>query len=120
MDANEPNQFKPFPKAKRVVKQVAKLVLLLLVLYPMILLLGLIPVNNNFTPVANGVEIYLISNAVHADIIVPKANDVFDWNKKFQPADFAGDISSKTHIAFGWGDRGFFLETETWDDLKLR
>ena len=30
-----------------------------------------------------------------------------------------GDVRGLSHIALGWGDRGFFLETETWDDFKI-
>ena len=89
------------------------------VCYLAILLVGLIPVNNSFVPAEDGVEIFLTSNAVHADVIVPLTTEVVDWSKEFQQTKFSGDVSAETHVAFGWGDRGFFLETETWDDLKL-
>lgn len=87
--------------------------------YVVVLVIGLIPVNNSFVPADDGIEVFLTSNAVHADIIVPKTTEVVDWAAKFQGAEFSRDISDATHVAFGWGDRGFFLETQTWDDLKL-
>ncbi len=81
--------------------------------------MGLIPVNNDFHPVEVGVKIYLVSNAVHADIIVPKSTEAKDWTKSFSAVAFGNSIAEETHVAFGWGDRGSFLETETRDDLKL-
>lgn len=103
----------------RWAKRGLKWTLLLCLGYFVILLVGLIPVNNDFTPRENGIKIYVISNAVHADIVVPKTNDVIDWSESFSDNQFVGDTSQETHVAFGWGDRGFFLETETWDDFRL-
>lgn len=100
-------------------KRLFKLTLLLLLAYAAVLLVGLIPVNNDFIPAENGIKLHIVSNAVHADIIVPKTNDVVDWTESFHEFNFSGDISTESHVAFGWGDRGFFLETETWDDFKL-
>lgn len=87
--------------------------------YLAILLVGLIPVNNDFEPAVDGITLYIVSNAVHADIIVPKRIGTRDWTEKFEPGTFESDISNETHVAFGWGDRGFFLKTETWDDFEL-
>ena len=87
--------------------------------YLAILLVGLIPVNNDFVPTEGGVKLYLVSNAVHTDVIVPKSNQVINWEEEFANCQFAGDISGQTHVAFGWGDQGFFLETKTWDDFKV-
>jgi len=89
------------------------------VAFASVLLVGLIPVNNDFKPEKNGVTLYIVSNAVHADIIVPKTTGVVDWTAKFPPTMFSGDVAAETHVAFGWGDKGFFLETETWNDFKL-
>lgn len=80
---------------------------------------GLIPVNNDFRAANNGIQIYIVSNAVHADIIVPKTSAVIDWSERFGSSEFSEDINNKSHVSFGWGDREFFLETETWDDFKL-
>ena len=101
------------------VRRILKLMLYGFLFYVAILLVGLIPVNNSFDPPADGIQIYLVSNAVHADIIVPKTTDAMDWSEKFHGSWFVEDISNASHVAFGWGDRGFFLETETWDDFKL-
>ena len=100
-------------------KRVAKWTLYAVGLYALILLVGLIPVNNGFRPPDEGITLYIVSSAVHADIIVPISTDVVDWEQEFANVRFGGDVSDETHVAFGWGDRGFFLETPTWDDLKF-
>lgn len=82
-------------------------------------LVGLIPVNNDFQNDPDGIEIVVISNAVHSDIILPIDAAGIDWREKF-PADcFQADTSYATHVAIGWGDKGFFIETPNWSDLKI-
>ena len=84
-----------------------------------ILVIGLIPVNNDFEPTKDGIELFLVSNPVHADIIVPMTTNEVDWSERFGGTEFMGDVTDKSHVAFGWGDRGFFLKTKAWDDLKV-
>jgi len=86
--------------------------------YFAIVLLGLIPVNNDFQPAEDGVEIFIFSGPVHSDIIVPVSNEVMDWRKHFDASDFKASVDRYTHLAIGWGDRGFFLKTPTWSDLR--
>ena len=88
------------------------------------LLLGLIPVNRDFRPPAQGgVTIYLRTNGVHADLVLPAAAP-FDWRAQF-PLDSVVDRRRVTvpealnWIAFGWGDRGFYVHTPTWSDLRF-
>jgi uncharacterized protein (TIGR02117 family) len=87
--------------------------------YGAVLLIGLFPMNNQFEPTENGIEIRIISTAVHADVIVPLVSDEFDWLELFPHRLFLADTSFATHLAIGWGDRGFFLETPTWADLTF-
>ena len=84
-----------------------------------ILLIGLIPVNNNFRPTEDGIKIFLVSNAVHADIILPISTTEINLLDRFSETTFMGDVSNFSHVAVGWGDKGFFLKTKTWDDLKV-
>ena len=65
------------------------------------------------------VTIYIKSNGVHTDIVVPVKNDVHDWSKEIQFKDTIGKDSSAPFLGFGWGDKGFYLETPTWADLKF-
>jgi len=106
-------------KLRWLVKRLLLLVLALIGGYLLIVLVGLIPVNNDFDPSQGKIDIRVISSAVHADFLLPISNQVIDWRTVF-PADcFRGDTSKVTHLAIGWGDRGFFLETPTWADIKV-
>jgi uncharacterized protein (TIGR02117 family) len=95
-----------------------KILLLLLALYFLVVLAGLIPVNNDFEPTADGVEIMVTSTAIHADLVLPIRNETVDWREHLLPSDFAGDVSGATHAAFGWGNKEFYVDTPTWGDLK--
>lgn len=93
--------------------------LYLAIAYVVFILIGLIPVNNDFQPTSDGVPVLVISNLVHTDLILPVSNDIIDWRELF-PADyFPTNIHSFSHISFGWGDEGFFIQTPEWSDLKL-
>jgi uncharacterized protein (TIGR02117 family) len=92
--------------------------LLLLALYFLIALAGLIPVNNDFEPTADGVEIMVTSTAIHADLVLPIRNETVDWSQHLPPSDFAGNVRGATHAAFGWGNKEFYIDTPTWADVK--
>ena len=115
MQATEPIRNQVMGWCKRVVKWL----LYSCLAYIAILLIGLIPVNNDFVAPDDGITLYMVSNAVHADIILPKHSSVVDWTDRFGKASFQGDTSSESHVAIGWGDRGFYLKTPTWNDLRL-
>jgi uncharacterized protein (TIGR02117 family) len=103
----------------RVCRKVARAIFLLVAIYAIIVLIGLIPVNNDFRPAANGTQVFLISNPVHADIVVPIRTDIIDWGEHFPPECFTADTNAATHVAIGWGDKGFFIHTPTWADLRV-
>jgi len=65
------------------------------------------------------VEIYLLTNGVHTDIVVPVKNQQYDWSKMVP---FENTLSKSTdfrYLSVGWGDKGFYLDTPTWADLKF-
>lgn len=60
------------------------------------------------------VIIYLSTNGVHTDFVLPLVDDVMDWRTKIEVP------SSRTQwLAFGWGDKGFYIHTPSWSDLSL-
>jgi len=78
-----------------------------------------IAVNDETTQSVDMHEISILSNGVHTDIVFPVRRDSFDWRSIF-PLDHVEDVDSTfAFVAFGWGDKGFFLETPTWGDLKF-
>ncbi len=63
-------------------------------------------------------EIFIASNGVHTDLIFPVKTSQIVWDTVFQPTTFKSVDSSYHYIALGWGDKGFYIETPTWSDLK--
>ena len=96
-----------------------KCLLLVTILYGLFLLAGLIPVNNDFVEDPGGVEIFVISNEVHAEIIVPVKQPEHNWKSFFDHCDYQDKFGDSQYVGFGWGDRDFFVNTPTWGDLKF-
>jgi uncharacterized protein (TIGR02117 family) len=107
-------------KLLRALRLVAVALLAFLLLYGLaVALLPRFAVNSAYAPPASGLTIYVESNGVHTDFVVPVRSSVVDWTAVVHPADFARVDDSFSYVAFGWGDRGFYLETPHWSDLKL-
>lgn len=68
-------------------------------------------------PSDDNVSIYLWSNGVHTDFVVPTVSDHQDWSAIFSPSDVK-DGQARAWTAIGWGDKGFYLNTPTWAELK--
>jgi uncharacterized protein (TIGR02117 family) len=66
-----------------------------------------------------GITVYLKSNGVHTDIIVPTETKLYNWSEHILPEDFGLVSGEDTWTAFGWGDKGFYLNTPEWSDLKF-
>lgn len=66
------------------------------------------------------VTIYLITNGVHADLVLPVKTEMKDWSESVKFENTMGKDSTAKYVAFGWGDKGFYLETPTWADLKVK
>jgi uncharacterized protein (TIGR02117 family) len=100
---------------------VAGIVALPLVYFLAALLLGLVPANVSFRqPREGGVVIYVRSNGVHTDIVMPKVNAEADWRPFADPAHVRDPRWGRAdHIAMGYGARDFYLNTPTWGELRL-
>lgn len=64
------------------------------------------------------VEIYILTNGVHTDIVMPTKSDQIDWSQKVKFENTKKADSTYKYLAMGWGDKGFYLETPEWSDLK--
>lgn len=62
--------------------------------------------------------IYLKTNGVHTDLVLPVKTEYKDWSHTIPYSNTLSPDSALNYIAFGWGDKGFYLETPTWGDLK--
>lgn len=58
--------------------------------------------------------IYLSTNGVHLDIVLPK-NAIED-----ELLSGLKHTTSDRYLSFGWGDENFYLNTPTWGDLTIR
>ena len=79
--------------------------------------LSYIPVNKQVND-AQEVEIYLLTNGVHTDVVMPFSNETMQWSQYLDPQLTEGKIENPKWVAFGWGDKGFYLQTPEWKDLK--
>lgn len=79
-------------------------------------LLSVIPVSGSKDK--GDLKIFIKSNGVHTDICVPVTSSETDW-KEFIPVEDFPLVKKHEYISFGWGDKGFFLDTPTWDDLTF-
>lgn len=65
------------------------------------------------------IDLYILTNGVHTDVVMPVRNDVMDWSRdvRFEHT-LSGDTSFR-YVGMGWGHRGFYLDIPTWDDLTI-
>jgi uncharacterized protein (TIGR02117 family) len=84
------------------------------------LVLGLLPANTDFRSDPDGIPVYIRTNGVHAEIVLPTRAGGVDWSESFPASDMRALAAPTQWIAFGWGDRGFFITTPTWADLRAK
>ncbi|MGE6396278.1 TIGR02117 family protein [Chryseobacterium scophthalmum] len=65
------------------------------------------------------IPIYIYTNGVHTDIVMPVKNELHDWSAKIPFANTTSKKSDYNYVGIGWGDKGFYLDTPTWADLKF-
>lgn len=107
--------------AKKILKYLfiglASLLLSVVLYLGLAYVLARITVNNN-TKNTPQVAIYIQTNGVHTDIVVPIKNELFDWTTQIKKEHTLATSNNAQFLAMGWGDKGFYLETPTWADLK--
>ncbi|MBE0391297.1 uncharacterized protein (TIGR02117 family) [Flavobacterium sp. 7E] len=65
------------------------------------------------------VAIYILTNGVHTDLVFPIKNEQYNWSEQVKFSNATAVDSSFNYLAMGWGDKGFYLETPEWSDLKF-
>jgi uncharacterized protein (TIGR02117 family) len=107
--------------AKIALRAAAALVAVPILYFLAVLVLGLVPANPGWREAKAGVTVFVRTNGVHTWIMVPKVSSEMDWRPLVPGAHLrdagwgAGD-----HVAFGYGNRTFYLETPTWGDLTMK
>lgn len=103
----------------RILKQSLFFLLSFIALYILAAyILSIIPVSKRNQDASGDIQIFILTNGVHTDIVVPAKSSYKDWVCEVPYADTRACDTTVKYLAFGWGDRGFYLETPTWGDLK--
>lgn len=80
---------------------------------------GAVPSNAGWSQPRDGVRILVESNGVHTDLVLPKVAAGVDWRDLLPGDDLADPRYARfDHVAIGWGERTFYLETPRWSDVK--
>lgn len=64
-------------------------------------------------------SIYILTNGVHTDLVLPIKTPQIDWSQQLKFENTKGKRTDYNLIAIGWGDKGFYLDTPTWAELKF-
>lgn len=83
------------------------------------LILPRISCNDEWRSAENGIEIGVYSNGVHTDFVLPVRALGIDWQERLGSTSATERGWGFEWVAFGWGDRGFYLEAPTIADVKL-
>lgn len=65
------------------------------------------------------ITLFLVSNGVHTDVVMPLKNEIFDWTSVVNPVDTITDDANIAYVGLGWGERNFYLYTPEWKDLSV-
>lgn len=98
---------------KLLYKVIIMLVLMVLLYGASSLILSSITVNNHSKDIPLDHYIYLNTNGVHLDIVIPLEELA---TEKFQELKYN---SNEKYLSFGWGEENFYIHTPTWGDLTF-
>jgi uncharacterized protein (TIGR02117 family) len=123
MDANQPLDPSPSRRpsrslSRRILRLALRVVLAMAVFVALYFgaaeVLARITVNDDADPLAGDIDVYFVTNGVHVDVWVPARNVVKDW-QTWLPREVP--VDEYGYVAFGWGERNFYMNVPTWDDL---
>ena len=102
-----------------ILKSLAAILALVLLYVVLALTIPYIPVQKKATSEIPDIPIYIYTNGVHTDIVMPIKNDQIDWSQKILFENTISKSSDYNYVGIGWGDKGFYLDTPTWAELKV-
>jgi uncharacterized protein (TIGR02117 family) len=81
---------------------------------------SIIPANPGWKQPEQGVTIFVRTNGVHTWLLLPKSAEGIDWRPLADPAHIRdGRYGAADYLAFGFGNRDFYLNTPNWSDLTV-
>ncbi len=84
---------------------------------------GMIPANRDWVEPEQGIAVWVEDNGIHTGIVLPLVGPAdiagADWRDLISPYDARDSAYGRhSHVAFGWGDRDFYVNTPRWRDLR--
>lgn len=84
-------------------------------------IIPLIPINSSKKSDTNrSIKVFVTSDGIHTDFVLPVLNDIFDWKMILNIGTYETAVSDMKFIGLGWGDKGFYLDIPTWNDLTFK
>lgn len=66
------------------------------------------------------IKVYIASDGFHTNFFVPVETPEFNWRTQFDLDQIANQPSQAyRYLQFGWGDRIFYIETPSWNQVSL-
>lgn len=101
-----------------------RIALVTLIAVPFLYLLGavigaFVPHNASWQEPSEGIVIFVRDNGVHVDLVLPASAAGVDLYRLVPPSHIADPEAADGWVAFGWGQREFYLETPRWSDLTV-
>ena len=109
-------------KLKKIMKRIGRIILVLILLIGLYFLSAFVLSRITVKKEENSaidLSIYIKTNGVHTDIVLPVKNEQIDWSNEIKFDNTVSKDTSAQFVALGWGDKGFYLETPTWGELKF-
>jgi len=70
----------------------------------------LVPINRKFRETPGGIPVFVVSNGLHTDVVVPVQDSCtgFDWRPLLAGPNEPTQTTAYPFVAFGWGNEGFY------------
>lgn len=79
-----------------------------------------IAVNRDFRETEDGIEVYLATNGMHVDFILPTDSAQQSWSRFLPNTGFAEPLHRYPYLGIGWGAPEFYHQIETWDHVPFK
>ncbi|MDC8002789.1 TIGR02117 family protein [Aureisphaera galaxeae] len=99
---------------KKILKVLGYMIAVPVAYFLIALLLSTITVNKASSNSEGTDIVYLSTNGVHLDIVIPRESLSENLSRDLR------FLEDDQYVAFGWGDENFYLNTPTWGDLTFK
>jgi uncharacterized protein (TIGR02117 family) len=68
---------------------------------------------------SSDVTVFIVTSGIHTDLVLPVKSDQINWSEKVTVNEIKQIENVGKYVAFGWGNREFYMKTPAWADLKF-